>query len=234
MSKFNSVLDFFRKDDETYTERRLRQKTEEEGGERATGFHHSNAYHRFFEGYSEKMIARENGRGNRIIREYVGKYYVQDCSDRNWMLCKAAFLVLYAAAVCLFLFALTRRTASNTVLLTAIPSGAALILLVLLLYYMIMFIFSRRRLTAYEYNNGSRKVFLFSTITGGLFCLTAAAVLVFAVICRPSDVLFELSPLPGCLGAAACMAVLAVSSRKMKFRLENNEKGIDESAVVIE
>lgn len=85
----------------------------------------ANLYGNFFEGYIEEYVPRRNGRGRRIVRTYVGKYYSPDQSQRRFGVTKVLYVLLYLIGAGLFVSSLIQPEIPFSALLV-IPQAAAL------------------------------------------------------------------------------------------------------------
>ncbi len=78
-----------------------------------SGTHHSGAYHREFEGYTEYRVPKKNGRGYRIQREYTGKTYCPDLTETQHLVRKILYTVSFLIAIGCFMLASTADIGSN-------------------------------------------------------------------------------------------------------------------------
>lgn len=141
-------------------------------------FSHSNAYHRHFQGYAERLIPRKNGRGNRIERIYAADYIRYDETDTVWRRKKFAYIVLFALMAAASLFADSRPAAINRLPVAGILQLLSLIPLIYMLYKLILQVSAPRRMTAGERDSsvsGFRKA---SGIYGAAVLAVAAAMLI--------------------------------------------------------
>ena len=113
---------------------------------------HSSLYHRVYEGYSERQVPKENGRGMRIERVYVGNYFERQNTKVNLVATKVLYSVLFLLAVLCAVFAFSRPTEFNSVWYGVIPMFALIILMILFLYDLFTCLTSPKRMELYHYN----------------------------------------------------------------------------------
>ena len=138
-----------------------------------TGFRHSDAYHRYFRGYTEIRIPGERGRFS-IVRYYTQPWIVSTASKKDY-LCKrlgmGLLLVLsWAAYVC----GMCMDAGSNRWPVAAIPGFAAVILLVILSAVMGFYLFAPRKMTLWQHESTSNRLKRMSLAAGGCMGLAAA------------------------------------------------------------
>lgn len=85
----------------------------------------ANLYGNFFEGYIEEYAPRKSGKGKRIVRTYVGKYYSPDETHRKFWVTKVLYVLLSLIGFGLFVSSLIRPEIPFTALLV-VPQAAAL------------------------------------------------------------------------------------------------------------
>lgn len=135
------------------------------------------AYHRYFEGYSERKVWDEEKQKFRMETYYSGDYYrAQIPADKKKRL-KWEFGIGYGVAVVLFLLVGTRKTASAASAITAFPTLVTLLGLMWQLPALVTYVRTKELLILREYRD--RKNFL--SLCMGLVCcfgVSAAAHLV--------------------------------------------------------
>jgi hypothetical protein len=218
---------------ETRKERRMRRLEEAEGGELNSIFHHSTYYHRFFENYSEAMVPKKNGKGNRIIRMYTGYYYRRACSDLNWVLTKFAYIVLYLIGASAYICAFGSPLAGNFNECAALPGLLSAVAMLLLLANIISCTFENRTMTIYGYRTSFKRLVLFCYIAGGLLFATLMVILL-SIMLNPKDISEkELFSLFFCLAAAVSVAIIGHIERKAKYeRLPSDNKPISNGVII--
>jgi hypothetical protein len=93
-------------------------------GEKTKSQYHSRVYHRYFEGWAEKVVIA--GAGTPVIkRVYIGSYYSANLTGRQRLLRKLLYVALYLVAAALYGFTGTRNTAVALVKYASVPVGLA-------------------------------------------------------------------------------------------------------------
>ena len=121
-----------------------------ENDEIRDSFSHSDAYHRHFQGYAEQRVLKGNGRGSRIERTYVADYYTYEETDAAWRRKKCGYIVLFALASALSIFADSQPTAINHLSVVGIAQLLAFVPLIYLLYQLILQVSAPRQMTIGE------------------------------------------------------------------------------------
>ena len=114
---------------------------------------HSSLYHRVYEGYSERQVPNENGRGTHIERVYVGSYFERQSTGLTLTAAKVLYPVLFLLSAACALFAFSRPTGYNSVWYGVIPLFALLILMLLFLYNLLACLTAPKRMELYHYNS---------------------------------------------------------------------------------
>lgn len=135
------------------------------------------AYHRYFEGYSERKVWDSEKQKFRMETYYSGDYYRALLSPDEKIRIKREYIAGYVCAVIVFFFVGTRRTASAASAITAFPTLATLLGLMWQLPSLVTYCRMKELLVLREYRE--RKNFL--SLCMGLVCcfgVSAAAHLV--------------------------------------------------------
>ena len=156
-------------------------KVDQKNTERDATHHawHSGSYHRYFEGYAE-YIDPTKGRNGAIVREYIGKYYVQNRPWKTQVCFRALYALLYAAALTLFLNAVLTIVPSNCLWYVTIFQAIALVGLGWSATAVFTYVTSKKQLKIYDYRTGPcalRK----ASLLAGLSILASAFVTLFLV-----------------------------------------------------
>ena len=114
---------------------------------------HSALYHRVYEGYSERQVPKENGRGMRIERVYVGTYFERQNTGVTLTMAKVLYPVLFLLAALCAVFAFSRSTGYNSIWYGVIPMFTLIILMILFLYHLFACLTSPKRMELYHYNS---------------------------------------------------------------------------------
>lgn len=170
--------DPYGREEETDRERKERLFGENQGKKDKTGFHHSNTYHKFFEGYTETKTENSKGKHGHIVREYTGRGYVLKCSDREWILRKILYAFLAAASCVCFVFSQLRTAASANAKGAVFIGVVVLAAFAFLFYELISFLMTGRLLTIDDFTR-SRKWFV---ITSAVVCVAQFASAIAIVI----------------------------------------------------
>jgi hypothetical protein len=182
-------------------------------------FRRNGSYHRFFEGYNEKKLSRKDGSRNRIERVYIGRYYKRFCGDRTWYAFKVIYIVLYAAAAFLYIYALSRPAGSNRAWYSAAPGLISAIALVLTFERILSCVISARVMKIYERKYVFVRLFYVCLVTGLLLFLTAAACAVYTVLNPPAELLPEIVPCVCCLISSAAILSIGLIERSAKYEV---------------
>lgn len=160
----------------------------------------SRAYHKYWQGYSEKKVLLPNGK-TKIERQYTAPWKQHVLSGKGWVSVKAAYFLLTAASIALYLLATTRDTSGNRcwyVALAGLPAGFTLFLLLVMT---VNYITNPRKMTLWEYSSARRRLLLISPIAAGLLLLTAV-----------NNTLYVILSAEAARGELLCVAALALSS----------------------
>lgn len=124
------------------------------------------AYHRYYEGYSERRVWDGDRQKFRLERYYSGDYYQAQVPSNKKRQIKRAYLIGYISAILIFLVAATRRAPSSTSILTVLPTLLILIGLVWQMPSLVTYLCAKELLVARQYRE--RKNFMFLNM--GLAC----------------------------------------------------------------
>lgn len=193
--------------------------------------HSEKAYSRFFEGFVEETVSK--GNRQKIVRVYVGDYYVPECSNKNWIGVKLINTLLLLMATILFVFAATRNVELNRVssayFLTMIPQPVCVIFLLWSLVTLVNFWMAPAKMTVGEYRRGPGtlktavkcySLALALAAVGAfvqlLYCTTAGAKTVF------------LSVMSFLLAALLAFLLYRVEERRSYYKQDNPQKTLKE------
>ncbi len=190
-----------------------------------SGFRHSDAYHRYFRGYTEIRREKSNGR-YRIERFYTQPWIVSTAPVRDYWLIR----LMYAAFICLswilYLWTMNADLGSNRSLLVAIPGLPSVVFLVLLSVVTVSYIFARKKMTLWAYESSSGRLKKLSLLTGGSIALTAACKIVYVLSCG-SDA-GEWISICTTLTASACALAPFFTERKVVYTALPNDTVLPE------
>jgi hypothetical protein len=164
----------------------LHSSLEKDGKPDRRGGWHSRAYHRFFEGYSEIAVPNPNGKGTRIQFIYTGNYYRQDLTQRQRILLRMLYVVLFLGVTCLFVSSAILPLTSNSTWYVVLPEAVSVAFLFWILIVFLSYLPAELNMKIADYRSSSLS-FIKAT-TGVTICLgiTALATLIFIVL-NPSD-----------------------------------------------
>ncbi len=124
------------------------------------------AYHRYFEGYSERKVWDSGKKRYRIEKYYSGDYYRIMLPEDERKTLKRKYLAAYVGALILFVSISVRRTGSNAAAAAAVSTLIVLLGLLWLLPSLAEFLRMKELLVMREYRE--RKNFL--SLSMGLVC----------------------------------------------------------------
>ncbi len=129
-------------------------------------------YKQFFENWLEYEVTDPKGK-KRIMRVYDGAWYTHRLSAVRRRLLKLCYLMMWAAALLLFVFAALQRTGGNYAKYVLFTEGLGLIGLVVNAYPLLIYIITPPKMTLGEFRTSSHTL----QWTGRLcaLCLMSAA-----------------------------------------------------------
>lgn len=151
------------------------------GGDLDTGFRHSDAYHSFFEGYTERLALDENGR-QRLQREYTAPWIVEDLSPAKSRRVRIVAWFFYLAAVGIYLWCALRPVGSNSSPYVAAAGLLTVIPLLLLFFALVTFTLHTEKLTKYDYKSNRKRLRVLSLAGAILMAATAAMVMLYFLL----------------------------------------------------
>lgn len=170
-------------------DRKLKNIAKENGKETFHG-HHSRSYHSYFEGYEERVVIDNKGR-KKIERNYVGKSYMRDVSDKMNIFIKIAYWFIFALILASFVLIITRNIGANKVWWSIIGEASAIIFLVVLLIAIIDNCIAKRKMRIYDFRVTHKRIILISTILMGIFIYCLLSHLIYICV-DPSSYLENL------------------------------------------
>lgn len=132
------------------------------------------AYHRYFEGYSERKVWDSKKQRFCLETYYSGNYYRLQASDEDKSRIKKEYLLGYICAVCVFFFVCTRKTASAVSSLTAFPTLIILLGLLWQLPSLLAYLHTKELLIMRQYRE--RKNFMSLNMGLAFFFMVGASV----------------------------------------------------------
>ena len=185
-----------------------------QGGMPESASFHSRGYRRYFEGYSEYVSTRPNGK-QKIERIYTGVYHTLHASKERRRGLKICYALLYATSVVLFLWSVSRRVAGNLVWYAAAAQAAGTALLFVMLIALFGYITAPEHMTLYEYRSVRflRKTSLTASVA--LFVLAAVRI-IYSLLHIRERFSEEITCAAGCLvSAVCCLAVFLLERRNI-------------------
>lgn len=187
-----------------------------------TGFRHNDHYHKYFHGYTEVRIEKENGK-YRIERYYTDDWYVQDVSDRKWIVWKFLLLALSVFSTACYFWLMSRPDLEgNTSRIVAIPGLISVPLLILLLASAIGYVFTKRKMTWWEHHASTERIMRYTLITGTMLLLTGL-LLLFQILGGVERPAAEAKLALGVIGTALAPFLMYYLERSINYRTEKNE-----------
>lgn len=174
-----------------------------------TGFRHSDAYHRYFRGYTEIRIPGEVGRFS-IARYYTQPWIVDAASEKDY-LCKRVFVgMLLVLSWIAYIYGMCMDVGSNRWSVAAIPGLTAVILLVVFSTVATFHLFAPRKMTLWQHESTSNRLKKMALATGSCMSLTAVTKLVYMLVmqCRTAAELASFGITAVAAISAICIYVL--------------------------
>lgn len=187
-------------------------------------FSHSDSYHRHFQGWAERRVPRENGKGTRIERIYVADYFRYAETDTAWKVRKLAYPLLTLLMAALSVLADTREAAVNHIPAIGIGQILAFLPMVYLLYRLVLQLAAPRNMTIGERDaaaDGFRKASLLCAV---VLTVLTAAMPIAAVIGRKSITSADWMAAGIKLLSAAAAFLLCFAEKHRKLTKVPNEK----------
>lgn len=191
-----------------------------------TGFRHSDAYHRYFRGYTEIRREKPNGRF-KVERYYTQPWIVNAGTGQNYRLLR----LMYASLVCLSWILYSRGMCmdlgSNRAWFVAIPGLPGAILLFLLSAVTISYIVTPKKMTLWQHASGTQRIKIMSLLTGGCMALAAAAKGIYLIL-YGGNTSGELLSIGITLAAALCAAAIWLLERGVVYSTIPNDTVLPE------
>ena len=113
------------------------------------------SYDKFFEGYSARVVPKENGKGTKVVRTYTGAVYHQELSPGMHWKIRLLYAVLFICAAAMFIAAITMSTGSNFCWYVVLSSIIPAVFYGVVLLALFLYVFSEQDLKINEYKNGA-------------------------------------------------------------------------------
>lgn len=190
-----------------------------------TGFRHSDAYHRFFRGYTEIRREKPNGR-YAVERYYTQPWIVNAASRQVYWLNRTLYAFLLFLCWMLYIHAMTMDLGSNRAWFVAIAGMIALIALMLLTVVATIYIFMRKKMTLWDHASSTKRLKALSLITASAMALTAVTKGVYWVRCGKNA--GEWQSIAMMLLAAAAAATVCFLERQVVYATIPNDTVLPE------
>jgi hypothetical protein len=197
------------------------------------GVRHSRAYHRHFEGYTEFLVARSNGKGTRIKRIYTGNYYRQDLFRLQRVLIRFLYLILFAGAVALYISSAILPLTGNSTWYVVLPEAFCLPFLFWIIIAFLFYMPAETDMTIADYRSSSqslRKAALGAAISLGV---TAIAALIFSLMHPFDEPTAELLCAAKYLACGLILFAINRIERKIKYLIIPSQNKVPENGFEI-
>ncbi len=180
------------------------------------GVTRSSFYHSYWRGWSERRVDRP-GKPFKIERVYTAPWIRQDVSNRDYVLYRLLYGVLFLLAVVLFTFAMTRRVGSNYCWYVAMFGMPATILIFIVLFMFVGYAKAPRKMTLWEHHASSDYLRRSALVFSILLAATALSTVVYTVLNRADEPLRQLMNVGLDLVSAAAIFAIYRIEKKMKY-----------------
>lgn len=164
--------------------RKAKDIASESGKEPRHGYH-SRTYHNYFEGYEERKVIDKHGK-EKIERNYVGKTYSRDVSDKMNIFIKIVYWFIYALILSAFIVIITRNIGANKVWWSIIGEFIAIIFLIILLIAVFDNSIAKRKMKIFDYRVTHQRIVWLSTILMGIFAYCLLSHLIYICVDQSS------------------------------------------------
>lgn len=183
-------------------------------------------YHKYFEGYEEEKIPKENGQGRRIEHKYVGIYYCQGVTRPMQFLIRFFYVAIFFGAFTLFFNASSKSLGCNTAAYVIVCQGLTILSFIWFVWVLIHYVLTEREMKIYTYKNTSLKLIKSSMVAAGAFGLDALSVLVYVLLHLQDEPKKQLICLAEyALGGSFLFLVNRLEKQIQYKKILNSEKG---------
>jgi hypothetical protein len=196
------------------------------------GFH-SNAYHRYFEDWSEYEVLEQTGKV-RIRRIYTGIWYKQDLEDGHRVLLRLLFSALFVCATVLFIICSTQYMGSNRCWYIAIAQACAVLGLSWMGIALFNYLTAKRCMTVADYRSSSGSLRIGSMIAATSFALVLLLTLLYTVF-QSKDIKHYQELLCAAGYLICCAAVFAVNRIEHRIRyleIQSENEAIEDAVKI--
>ncbi len=195
--------------------------------------YHSSSFHKYFEGYSETKVPKQNGKGYKIVRTYTGIYYQHNLNDFRWILLKISYGILFALAALLWAVSGMSRIDSNMESYVAVMVALSAMAFLWLFYKMIFYLASKRNLTAGSYHD-CIEIQRPSILAGIGMLLTTLMKVIFLANHPASFSMKEVYSILEALASSACCISIYKIEKTMVYIHKKNPNKTEGEGVEIE
>lgn len=194
---------------------------------------HSTFYHDHFEGYQEYCVPRKNGRGQRLMRVYVGEYYRHTLDAPHQVLLKLLYIVLFLSSAWACLTGGTLPVASNRVWYVNLPQALALPCLFWVFLGLLIYVPAIRPMKKWTYRFASKSLRT-GTIVGGSVLLAVAMAHV-AFFCAHTENYGSQALQSPILSLLAGLSILAIGliERRVSYTVEEGDAPVVPEGVIL-
>lgn len=192
------------------------QEMKRTGGMPQSADFHSKTYHRYFEGWSEWY--ETDGKGKKKIRRvYTGVLHQLDAPDPVRFRLRIAYILFYALALVLFLFAAFQPVGGNSAWYGALMTAVCIPTLVLTLVFLVSYLTAPREMTLYQYRSvgALTKATLFGYLSLGAYSIARFA---YAFTHMGENTLQEVTGGAAALLAAALLFTIYLLEKKNVYK----------------
>lgn len=175
----------------------------------------SRSLDRYFEGWQVREVLSASG-NVRSERVYVGDYYTTAETKRARILRKIAYVLLFAAALALFVLAAVQPTGANRMGFAGLTQGVTLLAMIWVLNGLFSYVTAPKEMTVSDYKSGVLALKKSSFYMMLSFALPALATLIH-LIADPVQWKTELLCTLSYLAAGAVTAVLQFSEKRLVY-----------------
>ncbi|NBJ92866.1 hypothetical protein D5281_09700 [bacterium 1xD42-62] len=195
-----------------YTKKREWRQT---GGMPESAGFHSKGYRRYFEGYSEYLVEKPNGR-RKIERVYTGVYHKQELNHMQRIWIRTFYCISFGMSLLLFLFCATRNVPSNYSWYVATAEAVSTASLFWTLCCLFHYMTAGENMTLYEYHCVDKLKKAVKWTSGALFGISVTTA-IYILLHMKEDISGELACLVSALGASGMCMEIYMAEKKIRY-----------------
>ena len=175
------------------------------------------AYHRFYEGYTEEKIPGDDGKLH-TRRTYRDFYYAPVLTKAQRSLRMIGYPLLFLGGVLLLGLGAVQKAGCNTAWYVALATGLSLVSAVVEAIPLFTCAMGKEKQTVYQFRSGHRTCILWARITAGIMALTALLAVLATLLAGDG------AWLPPALFALACgcEALVGVLEDRVAYEKQHN------------